>query len=607
MVTSQTLRIAFHAVRRSLGQRPAASGKSAWAAIREVASGLEELNRSTERDFLAVGGKLMEFLRAAREISADMTALTELVSGEQGRNVSQALTGMLKRAQQMDAQATGSSEALAAVRDLSRRVQFGFLKSAETVALIRAMCTLTRIETSRLGGDSSDFSNLADEVNPLSESIRSTGQVVLDAAARLDRSVESALRRGAEISTRELKQLQALIASVVESLHSFEEREQRAAEASARQAAQHAGVCAGIEDLVGSIQFHDITRQQIEHVCQALGQLRSETGDGNQASPLACAALRLQCSQLSSAGRTFAEAIERMDRDLEGIATRVGDTAEASANLMGFSEGERESFFLHMESCFSGILKAVGDCTAAESALRETASGLEETIGSMRRAVEQIRGIEIQIQRIAINAAIRSAHIGSAGDPLNVLAEVMHRVASNSNQNTEQAVELLDSMSEALVRATGGAETSSSDRPGDVVDQMRQAISDLHSASERSFSRVIEIADLNTRLRDDIRAVRDGLSVGPLFAEVVGRSLGELERIEAQAGSGPCEQLEPGGAQDPAVVQNIDRFARHYTMQAERDIHESVAQAALTAAAAPAESAAGLLNDNTLGDNVELF
>ncbi len=571
--------------------------------IEEVAGQLETLNCSTEQDFLNVGGKLMEFLSTARQISSDMEALTELVSGKHGQNVSQALTRMLERAREMDDQVLRSGQALASVRGLSSQVQSGFLKLEETVALFRALCTLIRIETSRLGGDGSDFGYLADQVKPLSESIGTTGRGVLDAAARLDRNVDSALHSGAEISTAQLQELHTLIARVAESLHSFEERREQGREASARQAEGHRAVCAGIEDLVSSIQFHDITRQQIEHVSEALRELRSTAGGRARAPSGLGPFLMLQCSQLSGSARAFAEAMERMDRNLEGIAARGGLMAEESATLLGFSEDERESFFLRMESCFTGILAAVGHCAAREAALCSTAAELDQTIAGMRQSVQQIRGVEIQIQRIAINASIRSAHIGASGDALNMLADAMHRVALDSSQNTEAAAALLDSMSEAVERISTGTapQTASSTGTDPVVDEMRQAVLDLHSDSERSFGRMNDIALLNSRLRDAIQSLRDSLSVGPLFAQVVAQARAGLERIGAQAGAVSPEN------QGPAAAPDMAQFAARYTMQAERDVHESLTRAARAPDPVPVLAAAIATGAENLGDNVELF
>jgi hypothetical protein len=614
---SSTIRAAFRSLAGPLKRRLATFRRrpesppteTAWGtAVDQVIKDLENLNGCTERDFLAVGEKLMEFHATARQISSDMAALTELISGEHGRNASHALTRMLQHSREMDAQIEHSGQALVQVRDLSCRIRLAFAGLSNTVSIFRTLCTLTQIETSRLGSTGADFGDLAAEVRTLSESIQSSGEGVLEASSRLGQDVQTAIRSASGLRVRQIEDLPALIASVNDSVKALEERRQRAVETSARQAAQYEALCGAVDGVVGSLQFHDITRQQIEHVVQALRQLRSEreSGHGSLHSlpPHARAVLALQSSQLSGAALAFASSIERMERDLESIGGRVQDMAEASSALMGISAHDQNSFFLQMEGQFTAILKMLSTCTTAQVEMGSTAAHLEETIGGMRNSVGEIRGIEILIQRIATNATIRATHIGAAGNALNVIAEVMQGLALDSNANTENVAGTLDAMSVAGSRVSGGsdrAEFVAHSDTNEVVDEMRRTVQELHSSSECSFSRVNQIAASGARLAAGIGAVRCGFSAGRLFSQVVNRARGELERIGAQGGQ---ESVEGAGV---APTQQLESLAKHYTMQMERVVHESVARGSAIAAAVPAKEPKTALEDGDLGDNVEFF
>ncbi len=575
------------------------STASEWRrGVDQVVTDLENLNRSTERDFLAVGEKLMEFRSMARQIESDMAGMTELISGEHGRNASYALARMLEYCNEIEANIEQSGQALEQVRELSRRVRLAFAGLRNTVSIFRTLCTLTQIETSRLGNTGADFGNLTAEVGPLSESIQSSGTAVLDASDQLDQGVQSASKSGADLRATQLKELPVLIAGVMNSLKLFEDRRQCAAESATRQAAQYAAVCEAIDDLVRSVQFHDITRQQIEHVVEALRQVRS--GNVESLGSDARTILTLQSSQLSEAARVLGSSIERIERDLESIAARVQDMAEGSKALMGISGDDQESFFLQMEGQFTAILKTLSICTTAQAEMKSTAARLEETIGRMRNSVGEIRGIEIRIQRISTNATIRSAHIGAAGVALTVVAEVMQRLALDSNTNTEGVAGTVDAMSDAARHVQGASgHTASGASTDEVIGNMRRMIVELHSSRECSFSRVNQIAALGTRLAEDIGAVRSGFQAGTLFAEVVQHACNELQRIGAQV-----------GASDIATVsqtQQLENLAKHYTMQREREVHESVARGSVIAAAAPAELPVAAVPDGGLGANVELF
>ena len=558
-----------------------------------VIANLEKLNRSTEQDFLAVGGKLMQFRSAAGQISSDMAALSELISGEPGRKACEALNSLLEHSRQMDARIERGGQALSGVSDLSTRLRQAFSGLPNRVSVFRTLCTLTRIETTRLGSAGVDFGNLAEEVKPLSERIQSGGESVLGTASELDRDVQSALKKGSDLQAKELKDLHALIANVLDSLNSFEERRRRAREMSTQQASQYAAVCDAIDELVRSVQFHDITRQQVEHIAKALRECNASAGDIR-------VILGLQASQLAEAARVFASSVASIERNLDAIAVRVRDMAEASRTLMGMSEDDQDSFFREMEGALSSILAAAGASNATECQIGEIGVRLRETVCRMRESIAETRGTEISIERIAINATIRATQIGAAGNALNVVAEVMRGLALDSNRNTEDVAGALDSMLEAVNRLYGGRGEEQDAQEERIFDETRSAILELHSSSDQSSRRLNQIVALGARLASDIGSLRSGFAAGRMFAEVAERTRSTLERIGAETGQVSAENA---GSE---TARQLEHFAKTYTMQRQRDVHESVLAGAAMAVA-PTEAARAPAGETELGANVELF
>ena len=564
-----------------------ASDSEFFSSIEQIAHNLDNLNRSTEADFLAVGEKLVEFRSSAHGITADMATLTELISGEKGRAVSVTLNRTLDRSRAMDAGIAASGQALERIAGLSAHVHRAFAGLRNTVSVFRTLCTLTRIETARLGNAGAGFGDLAADVAPLSESIQSSGERILESSAQLGRDVQSAILRGSSLRAAQLSELPAMIGGVMDSLRSFDERRARAAETSVRQAAQYEAFRAAVDDLVESIQFHDITRQQIEHVAQALLQVRSTCGHA----PNVRSILDLQRSQIAGAAGVFAASVERLERDLEGIAARALEMAEASGALMGISHDDQDSFFLRMEGRFTGILKLLGVCEAAQAEIEGSAGALGEIVAKMGESVSETREIEIRIERIALNAMIRATHIGTGGNALNTIAEAMQGLARQSSAVTEDAAVALDAMSAAAASVISVSAAGAND----ATDHMKTAILELHSSSERSFSRVRQIAASGAELAASGAAVRASFSAGRMVAETLGRTRRELERLAAEAGQAFLDS--PSTA--PAV--QLDSLAKRYTMRAERDVHRSVA------GGSPAEIVTALPSEGDLGANVELF
>src|SRR5579884_1540655 len=205
----------------------------------EVIAGLEELNGHTERDFLVIGEKLVEFLGSARQLSADMTALGELITGADAHHASEVLGRVLDETSQMQARAEAGIRALAEVSNSTRRIERTFLRFGETVAVFRVLASLTRIETARLGSAGAEFGSLAEEVQSLTHSIESSGQGILDATAGMNRHIESTLSRITLLQANELRELPAIMAGVAAGLRSLEERHQKAADQSTRQAGEY--------------------------------------------------------------------------------------------------------------------------------------------------------------------------------------------------------------------------------------------------------------------------------------------------------------------------------------------------------------------------------
>jgi hypothetical protein len=562
-------------------------------AIQGIITDLRNLNGSSERDVLAVGGKLMEFSSAARTVSAEMTSLIELISGECGEEASAALARLLEEANRKNARIEQNGRTLALIRGLSQRILVAFSQLRDTVSVFRALCTLTRIETVRLEGISSVFGSLADDVKPLSESIHAGGVVILEASSRLDAKVREALERSSILQARQRQELPPLIDGVEKALEALRERRETARRTSLHQADQYRQMADAIHKLVGSLQMHDITRQQIEHVGEALEQLLPPAAGGSLP-PHAPAVLSLQSHQLWNAGDVFALSIGRIVDDLDTIAGRAREMADASRLLVEAAGDEQSSFFSQMENSLDAILSAVAAYEGERTDMQATAAGLLDTIAQMHAAVSEIRAIEIQIDRIAMNAAIGAIHIGAPGNALSRIAEDMQGLARNSNTNTEDAALALLDMERTVLRMSRESEEGLRTDVADECDpmtQIRTQLPQLRASSFAGCSRVNQIALASSQLCDQILALREGFTAGRLFTSVVDRVCEEIESIRGSA--------DP----DPAHIEHLDSLAKHYTMQQERDVH-----ARLLNGSAPAlEETPTPAPDGNDMENVEFF
>jgi hypothetical protein len=232
---------------------------------------------------------------------------------------------------------------------------------------------------------------------------------------------------------------------------------------------------------------------------------------------------------------------------------------------------------------------------------------MAETIDRMHGPIQEIQQIESRMRMMALNARISAFHLGDSGSALDVLAGSVQQLASECRERSESLVASLGSMREAATRSREeqGAETAkvTGEREGYAVE-LRLAVADLHSATERSFALISQIVARGNRLAADLSTTRMDFSVGTLFAEAVTRARGSIEEIgeKTQCGLSRDDSEEP----EPELAD----FMSHYTMQAELDVHESVTRTATGTAPMAAQgkcqkSPPGEADE--LGDNVEFF
>jgi methyl-accepting chemotaxis protein len=598
-------------LRGAFGRGAAASGtkgKGRAARLEAVIAELDGLNRATERDFLKIGENLAGFTQTVKAISSELTGLADQLLGEQGSRASEALTGALDHARKMVSSAEASAALLGGMRQNADRVKGTLDGFKDTLSTFHILGVLTRIETSHLGNSGADFGHLADDVKALADTIQGKIENAMATAARLIPPIEAVLQGVSAHLEGKAKDLPRILAEVLADLEAFRAMQNRTREATLRLEGRYSAIAEAFNDLIVSIQFHDITRQQVEHVSEALRRLCPAHGGAGGAvsrdhgDPVAI--LSLQSMQLADAGGRFAASVASVGQSLERIAANILEMDSESRALSGVSDDAQNSFFLEMERKCTAIRGALGGCSETEEAARTASKDLAETIDWMYGAIEEIRAIEIQIQWMALNASIRAGHIGAAGDALGTLAGAMQTLASQCRERSDTLTGAVGSISEAAEGLSGQMGEARTSQIGVSLEAIGTVATDLHSASERSFAGIAQIAARCQRLREDISAVRDGFTAGAVFAEAIGRARDMLSEL----GAGKHRDGPPDGAGH--WEHGLADLATHYTMQSERDVHAGVAGTgagadAVAALDEPREIPAGEASE--LGENVELF
>jgi len=181
--------------------------------VGRVIADLELLNHNTEDDFLRVGGKLAEFIDAVNLISSELASLARSISGADGANAYDALTGALDHSLAMEDRHTSRSSSLHDMLADLGQLRHALSGYEGTVATFRAIGFLTRIEIARLGNAAADFGNLTRDVKLLAENVESKVQNALNAADALIPAIEKGTQDVSSLNDEQAKDLPTLISA----------------------------------------------------------------------------------------------------------------------------------------------------------------------------------------------------------------------------------------------------------------------------------------------------------------------------------------------------------------------------------------------------------
>jgi hypothetical protein len=563
-----------------------------------VISALEQMNRSTERDFLAITEKLAGFSSSARAISSGTRELLDSIAGERGKSACQALLAVLKSASEMSRQANAAAK-LAELREYVARIRRSLLGFERVGPSFHVMATLAQIETAHLGSAGLEVGHLADEFRSAARDIRSHVDEIVQGATALEGRIEAALEKASAFDAQSLKALPNLIGTARGSLQEFSARREQSAASANRVATESELFGKAIADIVSSIQIHDITRQQVEHVVDSLRQLgldASRSGSPRRPPAGAATIIELQLAQLENAAAAFVDAMQQLDQRLVSVADQVGAMAAETGALLGTSESDEEaSFFSRMESWFRAIADTAAGCTSLEENTRGALVELQHTLEVLQNSTIDIHAVELRLRWLTINAAISAAHIGTPGAPLESVAAAMRQLLAECEESSGATDDAIHSVIEVVRSAVENSIRLETAAGNTVFDQLRIEIRELHQLSQGATERTREIVQIASRLSTEVADLRASASAEGLFTSAIENCARVLRRIKDQIG---CEEA-------PVDRSALVRFEQQYTMSAEREIHQAVVSLSErplmpSAEVAPAEAA-------EFGDNVELF
>ena len=484
----------------------------------------------------------------------------------------------------------------------------GFTK---IVKKLRILGISTRIESARLAKGGVDFDALAEDVERLSVLVESKLGDILSREQALDRLIRETLSKVLFMETEQRRRTRRILDDVRAGLSTLVGIRDKYAGAANVIVERYGEVSKNISEIVRSMQFHDIMRQQVEHVSEALEEMAAESATESGGGPeeeadgrnrrivrLTADVCELQAAHAENARATFVDAVDTVVGNLREMAGNMAGILLEARETADDAGGSGETVLSELEQWLRSIASSLEESAGARRKLVDATQSVAGSVEDMGALVNDIEEIGSEVELIALNARVKAAHTGEDGAALGVLAESIQGLSKDARDQTAKVSDafrvILSAAGElraGIVSSDGGEAAESG--VGGIVGDLERLLGALHSLGTGVESLLARMEGPARALAGDIDALVSGIDVHHTVDRVLKEAASRLKDIEREAA--PLARDQHGADK----ARNLGLHRARYTMQGERRVHEAVLDTA-----APATTP---VSHDGFGDNVELF
>lgn len=578
--------------------------------IRKIADNIGLFTQTSEGIFISIGNKLQKFLTNSRElsnISADAASsftdeviqkgISELtlLSGRFNDHLIESTRGIKNEKEELQ-------NILNQIELITNELK-GFRK---IVKRLKMLGISTKIESSKLGSEDNGFYLLAEQVDSLSGLINEKATIIINQAGILSEKIIGASSNLLNLEEELHKQSDNVLNNITLSLNILTEKSQEYFSKMEKISNYSESLSRNISDIVVSIQFHDITRQQMEHVKDALleagrdfGTVSNDEGDLKSAKlGLIYDVCELQFIQLTSSINEFRTAVERIITGLKGVEENVNIILNTTLELLFNNNNSTESSYKDVQNELSAISAGLNNNLKIEEELSDSINSVIMILNDLANYLIDIEDVGTEIEIISLNARIKAAHIGSNGLTLGVLAQAIQNISHDAKSQTLSISGILNTISNVstnLNKNNGQNElenkhqgiSSTNDKIVALVNAMIQSEKDAGTITRELQERV-------NKLRNEVSRSIEEISVLSDTRDSLDHTVDELLTI--------TKSIQLNDKFRSNRENNTKEINERYTMKSERQIHENY-----ISNYSPDSNNSSIKDDDHYNDNVELF
>ncbi len=587
-----------------------------------VVRNVSSIAPDTEDEFLALGAKLQEYVGQADEMTGLAASIVEHTGGGASSTIDQAESVFQNTFQGIEDCCNEFNSGLSMIDNVALKLDslFGFQGTLEGIAkYTRIMGVSIKIESARVGQEGKGFWDLAQEVTDLAVRIHEnvmSFKESLNASKSLVQSCIAEMGQKTAMYRSEISSVWNRINSLLENLvDSFEESASVAKRISLRSKEIHRH----IGEIVVAMQFHDITRQQLEHVVEAINEVCShleESSDGhderenNDEKNWIGHAISIQTSHLREISKEVKNAGASVIDGLRDVARLSGEQVKDALILAsGGGIGSGETIFDRLEKELDSVASILAESTHFISDMVESLEAVSGSIEEMGKNVNEIKEVGARIKLSALNALAEATRTGDKGRALRVLAKELHLFSEGTSVTTGDVTEALNEVSTAT-----RAQEEFIQRMEEKQEDVKQMMQETMSFSKTLGDEAITVKNAAKTLDESCDALLSSI-------EEVIRSITFPHRMSENIDACATilsDLLEKGDFNEDTTLlssygnEMLRKFASRYSMEREREIHRQASMEAGTDSSLDTSHTGGGTSDEDAidffrDDNIVLF
>ncbi|TVM18422.1 methyl-accepting chemotaxis protein [Oceanidesulfovibrio indonesiensis] len=533
-----------------------------------------------EPEFLELGNSLQEYSMQASHLAEETESLAGLTSAEAMESFRTELHQELDKMTELWSKAA-SDQNVQELTTIHNTVETLTKTIDEYRRVVRALSMLgisTRIESARLGAEGRGFTTLADDVEKLAKRIVEYSGQIMEKVDDLSSMVTTALEQTGEMRARQAASSRTIENNIRTNLDALVKMADKSGEVSRNLEPLSRQIASSIGEAVASVQFHDITRQQVEHVEESLQEIRDllhENEHGRRDDPDALRDLvgfigdvcGLQHSQLVNASDSFYKAVESLKSHLGSIA---GNVFQLESNASGITASETGGTTLDaIEAGLGDVMDAMKEFADQGEAIGAIMVQVADTVTEMTHFLEDIEEVGSEIELISLNASVKAAHTGDKGKALGVLASSIQQLSQEAGSLTESVTDILGRIGEASTNLKSNAEAfMDTSQVSEMITRIEQILAGLRRIDEE----VDSLFETIRRQGADLGASIESLNNSMTFHEDVCAELSKGADVLAELRD-EATTIVPHD-EDESRPERLDKMLARYTMEAERLIHQ---------------------------------